>query len=435
MVNDVINVVMLGASRSGKTSILASMLDSVKSADKAIGRYFTLLDKSDYSNKSESERLADTIDEMKDMVATTQCKMVDLFGTQGQFNYQFEMDVIPPTSKKVKINFRDIPGEYLNPAKPEYEDLMANIRNSQILVIAVDTPALLYVDSLENRAAMNTVVNCTDAVYEAVINLGTEVGEDVMRMVIFVPIKCETWYDDMSDVCTRIKEIYANSIRVLQGYKNVNSFILPVKTIGGISFDHHTEKEKSMVVMYGSSQRNALYISEDSRYDVNGVLREAVRCERLNAGQVRLKNGLTYDLDKEDVIKHATEFANRYPYCYAPGKAIPYAWFRTTGAYRPEQCEQLLLQVMQFAIKNVEIASKYPAMYKLPEPEDTFFGKLKYHINKAWNRLVTMFNRGPLGGFFDLNQYKAFKDQLLKAYTDGLFNTSKITSIVNKSEL
>ena len=71
MADKSLNVVMIGASRSGKTSILASMLEQITCS--SIKDYFFVEDKSEYCYKEDDERalevsLSDNVDVMKDML-------------------------------------------------------------------------------------------------------------------------------------------------------------------------------------------------------------------------------------------------------------------------------------------------------------------------------------------------------------------------------
>ena len=119
-----LNVVMLGASRSGKTSILASMLNNVRNpeADNNVNKHFYVRDISDYAGLDDARRqeeveLQVNVDGMKDLLnppikGMYVPKLTNLFGTKAPFTYAFDVNTKLNnliSNQKITINFHLLP--------------------------------------------------------------------------------------------------------------------------------------------------------------------------------------------------------------------------------------------------------------------------------------------------------------------------------------
>ena len=285
-----LNVVMLGASRSGKTSILASMLNNVRNphADNNVNKHFYVRDVSDYAGLDDPEvqeavELQANVDGMQELLnppvqGKYVPKMTNLIGTKVSFTYAFDVTTKLNnllSDQKITINFHDIPGEYCSNAK--FSMVEDEIRKAQLLIVAVDVPSLMYAKET-GKQSLNTVMNCPNEVYDAVQLLGIDCCSHIedenrrnqelanlLRMVIFVPIKCEYWLQNgqREEINKEIRRVYANTIDRCEKYDNVQALILPVETIGSCVFDHHSEDDNSLILKYASPSKSKLYISED----------------------------------------------------------------------------------------------------------------------------------------------------------------------------
>lgn len=350
-----INVVMIGASRSGKTSILASMLNNVKNQQIAQHFIFTENNSLEYNRLGREDRadvmLRDIICGMQDMVnpnlvGQSVPKMGALFGTQGMFTYKFRVE---SDNNQLDIHFTDVSGEHCVNTHIAYDEYISKIKSSQILVVAVDVPSMMYA-KLNHKAKLNMGMNLPDEVQEAVQKLGQNFNDSrLFRMVIFVPIKCEYWihHNLMDEVCSEIKKVYENSIPLIKGYSNIRSFILPVETIGGCEFDHHSEDNKSFILLSNRSAINGLE-HEDEMNE-----KYAFRSEKLGSNSFRLKNGEIYELGIGDESILTSERPYHPYFLEEVGIQIPYAWFirKEDIGYKPKNCEQLLLHILKFSIE------------------------------------------------------------------------------------
>lgn len=368
-----LNVVMVGASRSGKTSILASMLNNVRDNQQVNGvnECFFVRDISEYNaitdlNVREQVNLQENVDGMRDLSSGNPHlpKMTNLFGTSVQFTYNFEVtariDNNLQSDQMLSINFHDVPGEWWG--NDVNRTLDNEIKNAQLLIVAVDVPSLMYAKET-GMSSLNTVMNCPEQVRDAVEMLGSscyseitdeeernEKLKELLRMVIFVPIKCEYWLqkEKKQEIYDEIYRVYGTTIDKCRQYDNMQVLVLPVETIGSCLFDHHSIEDNSLILKYATEPSSRFYIREDIIDN-----HSTVRCERMNDSQVRLKNGVIYDLREGDELILARA-RRRHPYCYDGGsKLIPYAWFRPTGGeYAPRYCDLLFYQVLKFSIMD-----------------------------------------------------------------------------------
>lgn len=353
-----INVVMIGASRSGKTSILASMLGNMKNQEIAqhfIFRENNALEYNNLSNKEKEDiRLLDIICSMKDLVnpniaGKSVPKMASLFGTDAMFTYKFKLESRTQSNNELEIHFTDVPGENCVNTAIAYDEYISKVKDSQILVVSVDVPSMMYA-KLHHKAKLNVGMNLPDEVNEAVQKLGMNFNDpNLFKMVVFVPIKCEYWAhnNQMDEVYAEIKEIYENAIATIKHYSNIRSFILPVETIGGCEFDHHSEGKDSFILLSDKSEIENLK-QEDFIND-----KSAFRCEKLGNNRVRLKNGEVYECSSDDELISTSERPFHPYFLSEVGVQIPYAWYirKDDIGYQPKNCEQLLLHVLKFSIE------------------------------------------------------------------------------------
>ena len=363
-----IKIMMFGASRSGKTSILASMY----SKRTEITKYgFALRDKT--KEEDEQDSLLDSVHGMQNLLSNESkfLKMGALTGTRGVFHYTFELgyssyNKLAPTT----LTFIDVAGEFFNQKHEQFSTVCELVKDCQILVVAVDTPALLLAKA-KGDYGWDNEINCTDALIDAVQNLGVNCKEEneskfPLRMVIFVPIKSERWmHDEKSEeyiqlIKKQIETVYGDSITICKNEgSRTKVMVMPLETIGGLEFDHHTPTERMRILKF----------AETFKPDENGtlhedwaILSEKDECERYASrceldgdddGIVTLaQTGRDYQLKDGDELINVEAVPN-YPYCYRKNRPIPFAWYKSIGPYAPKNCEQLFFEVVKFMVQQM----------------------------------------------------------------------------------
>ncbi|MEE5993313.1 MAG: hypothetical protein V3G42_08735 [Oscillospiraceae bacterium] len=244
-----IQVMMLGARRTGKTSMLASMYNSF--TDATAGTNLMM-------SKKGGKAIDDSLEHMKalfkipHLVNEPVAGVADFTQTQGFDRIDFQLTIAGKKAVKPKVvRFVDCSGEWINNRTKE-EEIGEEIEKSEVVMIAVDTVLLMEENGKYNR------LNAVQSVTEFIIN---NMNPDAMlnnkKMVLFVPMKCEKYFHQnatvgstfyqkrMHDLANRIKQEYKQLLDFLTCENNQQYFtvgILPVITLGGIEFDEFTEE-------------------------------------------------------------------------------------------------------------------------------------------------------------------------------------------------
>lgn len=351
---------LFGASRSGKTSILSSMLTAGRSY---LSRDYKLLlqDKTDYSDGKTT--LNDSKLGMENLLKkdwSPEPRLGALTGNQSFAEYLFSLNVTSIQGvDPLTVNFIDMPGEKFDLTNPDYTQLCDLVKDCQILIVAVDTPALLYSDKKDD-AYYYEVLNCVEGLTDMVSLLGMNRGENALRLLAFVPIKCEYWVQNnkMDKVYQLIEKVYQNPIEIAKNLTRVKIMTIPVETIGGLLFDHHTEDNRMKILSYDPDKNVDFKDKEDYRDFGDGDC-DSIRCEMKSPNIVTLgKTGLPYCLTGKDKLVDVREIPV-HPYCFKRDYPIPYAWFKPVGVYKPDNCDQLLLEIMKFMVQDAANILQY----------------------------------------------------------------------------
>lgn len=249
-----INVLMFGSYRAGKTSILASMIDSFENIEtstvnkislKAIPETEKLLQDKKIELKSKVE---ENISSSKTEWSTNDWGRK----TDARYDYEFIMSV-DGSQNKYSINFADIPGEWLVTVE-DCKKLEEEIATCQIIIIAIDTPHLM-----EENGAYCDAFNITSQISRFIKRIKNE--QDVARMFLFTPVKCEKYYYEgrMDEVNQRIKKEFETLFEYFQHGRRKDLYtiaITPVLTMGGVVFsDFKRDSNLKVVVNENPSNR------------------------------------------------------------------------------------------------------------------------------------------------------------------------------------
>ena len=237
-----INVLMVGGRRAGKTSLLAA----VKACCDA-----KKLEKLNVTATVGADMMNDKVDEMEGYFTEPQYVDKMIFAPDGTPNdnpaeYEFQVDVNGFKSSYT-IGFTDVPGEYYGTNEfgeftaEEFEEIQqyisARVQNSQVFLIAVDTPHLMEkMDKTTGYGAGHEWFNRVDQITEF---FKTAFQDSQHRLVLFVPIKCERYLDKMDKVAGCVKKGYADLITYLTHGPVADLCtvaIAPIVSLGGAKF-------------------------------------------------------------------------------------------------------------------------------------------------------------------------------------------------------
>lgn len=351
---DSLKVLMMGGPRSGKTSALAGLVDSMINGE--VSKLISVRDVTE--GDAVKQKLAQKVEHLKLTLLQSYGKtiIVDDSKTEAYQHYTIEF-AIPGTDNKMNIVFTDANGEFFESGREHSPEICQMVKDSDVFVIAIDTPSLMEAANPENHLMNETVnkaINNVSDIHNFITYLDDKDGADA-KMVIFVPLKCEKWAQEgrLDEISERIKDVYAVPIKALSDFKNVEVDIIPIQTVGSIVFSEHL---KSYLCMHGDDT--------------------PLRCSLVDGKRkVRFADGNERRIDKTtDVFKDDPQSPVR------EGSSIlrPNSWFKVVGKnYSPHNCEQLAYYILRFVLSKYLFIKEAEEKRKQAERE-----------NRSWFRVV-----------------------------------------------
>lgn len=231
-----INILMVGGRRTGKSSMLAAM---DKCCDEKLGD----MEGVEVICTSGSTMLMEKISELQNYFVLDQYKEQNTFrpdDTPSDNNAEYEYEIrLNERATGFTLRFNDAPGEAYD--KPEDKEKVEKwVRNSQVLLIAIDTPHLLEEpDEVTEIGSGHKFFNRPDEITRFIKTAFTTSKQH--RMVLFVPMKCEKYYytNKMAKVNEAVRRGYSDLFRHLQSSEvkeMCTVAITPILTIGGAQF-------------------------------------------------------------------------------------------------------------------------------------------------------------------------------------------------------
>ena len=326
-----LKVLMMGGPRSGKTSVLAGLVDSMINGE--VKQFLSVKDVTE--GDAVKQKLAQKTVNLKQTLLSAVGKtiLVDDSKTAAYQHYTIEF-AIPGTEDKLNIIFTDANGEFFESGRGEYEsEISKMLKDYDVFIIAIDTPSLMEAinpeNSLMNEPLCKAINNIND-ITNFIPYLDDKEGADA-KMVIFVPLKCEKWAHEgkLDLVSNRVQQVYATPISTLKSKKNVEIDILPIQTVGNIVFKEHL---KSYVCLSQGAD-------------------SPKRCSLLeNNAIVRFANGEEREFNKSsDKIK----FDPNAPIKEGSPILRPNSWFEVINTeYAPHNCDLLAFYTLQFILSK-----------------------------------------------------------------------------------
>lgn len=308
-----INVMMMGGRRCGKTSVLAAMQ----------GCFDDTFSKSDIIINSDDDETIDVMDEKRQEIRDFYAYHLldngftpDANPTHEENEYCFSVGI---KGKKgcINIEFYDFPGEWIERDNKENRDsVKRHLKKSDVIIITIDTPHLMEEDkkyhAKKNRSHL----------IAQYFKKNFELNKSPHKMVLFVPLKCEKYKDNIDQVTNAIRN--DEDYKVLIDYLTNGSYkkyievaILPIYTMGTLrfnrfdrNFDNGTfeiieEKgvPKTPIYEFTGKKQEPLYCDQPIIYTIAYVLRMA----QLKNIEDRkgFKNNIVYTI-KEKFFKFAS---------------------------------------------------------------------------------------------------------------------------------
>ena len=235
-------ILMYGARRTGKTSILASMLSNFH--DITAGTDIRLTPQFKTMGKLQEKR-----EELENVFVSKTVNSVweiDPDPTSQITAYSFNMNIVD-TSIGFMITFVDIPGEHLR-HEDGIKEAQGWLSKCDVVIVAIDTPHMM-----EENGKFNEVFNKKTLLF----NLFADCPKfyESNKMILFVPLKCEKYYHEnrMDEVKQAVRDSYKNIIAHMGNPKLKNKItmaITPILTMGDVVFSHFGRNAKCMIETY-----------------------------------------------------------------------------------------------------------------------------------------------------------------------------------------
>lgn len=333
MANVEIKIIMLGARRAGKTSLLAAIADTFK--DELLKQHL-IIEEVALNNRAHCN-LSDKVNSFKKFMKDFDGKIVlnDEDATSTFHDYVIKV-CLPGMNGEMRMTFTDANGEFYYQGDRNFEGIKNRILEYDVIIVAVDSVYLMESVNKENDLCSKSLCdayNQIDSVHTLLSTLHDDNGQNA-RLVIFAPVKCEKWAKsgDIDRVTQRVEESYSTTIKALKSFSNIEVIVLPVQTLGNVVFDSHHEA-----------------------YQVTDKKGKTLRCTEMDDnGCVLLENGNTYQLKADDILQNDyTATIEGY------GFSRPNSWFKVTNSvYAPHNCEHMAYNILHFLIAKTLFAKK-----------------------------------------------------------------------------
>lgn len=351
---DSLKVLMMGGPRSGKTSALAGLVETMINGE--VKKLITVKDAT--QGDAVMQKLAQKVENLKLTLITSLGKtiIVDDSKTASYQNYTIEF-AIPGTSNKLNVVFTDANGEFFESGRQHESEISQMVKDYDVFVVAIDTPSLMEAVNPDNTLMsepVNKAVNNVNDIHNFITYLDDKDGADA-KMVIFVPLKCEKWAHEgmLEQVSDRVKQVYATPIKALEQKKNVEIDILPIQTVGNIVFSEHL--------------KSYLCLSEGNMPQRCSVLNGKTHVRFADGRERPIDKGTDkFVLDPQSPVKEGSSIMR------------PNSWFKVIKKeYAPRNCDQLAFYILQF------ILSKYLFIKEVEEKKKREAAK-----GRSWIRVV-----------------------------------------------
>lgn len=307
----VMKVAMFGARGVGKTSVLTSMYNNMNKAIEDTAFHIIADSGTDFL-------LAGKTDDLKRMFFygndVNDAVLAGIAGDSVESTFVFDFGM-KTENISIGLEIKDFPGEYI---RREKEIVKQYLRESNAILIAIDTPHMMECDGIFNEGKNRT--SEITGFFKEVLN-----QESDSKLIMLVPLKCEKYYHEgkISQVTQMVEQTYAELI------------------------DFLSMKEKV---------KDSSNVSEEGRrYKFATVITPI-----LTVGEIVFDGFQMEDGKPAEVLFEG----NRVP------KQVNYKYQKPGAQYSPKYCEQPLYYLLSF------VAKQYNEMKK-ESTESGLFGKLK----------------------------------------------------------
>jgi len=231
-----LNILVIGASRSGKSSLIAAMMSKLQQMDN-LRVYATddmgaerrlLLNRCGDIFSPENIRRGDWLDDGR-------------ASTQYISTHAFSLHV----GAGINLKITEVPGSILEHDVTPIIDL---VRQHEVVFVTIDTPVLMEGGfSSSNRNHIGTITDLLIGQWGDIAQNETQNGKPLTeRRVMLIPLKSEKYIQMDSihgkqEINAKIKAKFAELLEYVHVQSHIKAYIVHAQTLGDLVFDHWGE--------------------------------------------------------------------------------------------------------------------------------------------------------------------------------------------------
>ncbi|MBR0560412.1 hypothetical protein [Neokomagataea anthophila] len=165
-------------------------------------------------------------------------------GTQAPFEFNLLLSGAEPGTQDLNIKLLDFPGGWLpalqyNEGTKEQRECAAFVKDSTVLLLAVDASMIMESTGNEEKQAIDGVLKISET--DQIVKEWAKAHNNMPTSILICPVKCESYFSDnggdqdrSAELYAKVKEVYQGIIETAFEETNGNATILyiPVDTIG-----------------------------------------------------------------------------------------------------------------------------------------------------------------------------------------------------------
>jgi len=221
----IIKIAMVGPTRVGKSSIIASMYKTLDADLASKGITFRATGQSSDIMDEKKADLQDLAEEDEPSVDSIFAITGD--NTRSEYSFLVDLDPVKSDGDDIRIVFIDMPGRLYHNGNSDYDEPAKDIYDSDMSIVAIHTPALMK-GSRHQRE-----INKSDKIYNAFKKASPKEGSIIMMC----PVRSEKWVNSgtMHSVYEKLRSEYAELLNWAKGRK-IRVVACCILTLGHLEF-------------------------------------------------------------------------------------------------------------------------------------------------------------------------------------------------------
>lgn len=286
-----LHISMLGAQGTGKSSLLASMYQTFKKNAGELG--FIMKPASTEDSTQLSEKHEEMLEHLHGVSGTDNAGSPTEVASEQVLDLGFLKNNVP--DYWLKLHFWDFPGGWLLDNR---DAVVEQLNKSDVILIAIDTPSLVFDDKHGNYQLWHEKKNRP----HAIADIFMEIDLSKPKLILFVPIKCETWHISTKGselIADQVRKGYDGLIASLKMYADVTVATTPVQTLGNYLWSYRVSKTvKNKVTLQDKFVPFNVDVNGNAEYSPREIDQSLIYTLSFMAKQVR--ENLTHNQTKTD---------------------------------------------------------------------------------------------------------------------------------------